>query len=593
MAEREISGRINFEGQAAEEVARLNEEMDRSVATLSELETESVSTGAVAESSSLEAADGMGELAEETDNASQAMEKAEGSASGFGGAIQALGVVAATAGIVAFAKSSIASAVSLEEQAFRVEALSGDAFPALKAAIDRTIISQKGLRAEGDLSEAVNEALKLGVSADIVSASLEDTAVVASVLGEDLPRIMRAIGLAIETGTSSQLERLGLLSEETFTKLGFGADTSLASLTKTERELIVLTAVQDKANKLSGSFAEFTETSAGQLQIFNTQIGNVMEIIGGVFLPIMNAILGPLSDFALFLQENETALTIFQVAVGAVAVVIGVLLVSALVAAVPPAVAFAVSMIAAAAVPLLVVAGIVALIFILEDLFSFLTGGESIIGDFIDSFVEGFNNAIDFVVDLFNGFIDFIVDNWVILLLAPFIGLPGLIIFALSELFPGMKTFLLDLLDQFLEFGDDVLEFFASIPDKIVELFTGIGDRLSEIFSEGLSFITDLFPGSPVKKGPLTILNEAGANIIELIQGGIKEAPPLDISVETGGEIRRGGVGGVQIGRVEFNISIKAPEGRFGTKDIIVAQVKEALDELARGPLRSQLGLTG
>ena len=46
MAEREISGRINFEGQAAEEGERLNNEMNESVETLSELETESEAAGA-------------------------------------------------------------------------------------------------------------------------------------------------------------------------------------------------------------------------------------------------------------------------------------------------------------------------------------------------------------------------------------------------------------------------------------------------------------------------------------------------------------------------------------------------------------------
>lgn len=503
MAEREISGRINFEGQAAEEVERLNEQMNESVSTLGELETESEIAGATVENAGMEGADSMQELSTETEAASESMQDATGAAEGFGGAIGALGVVAATAGIVAFGKSSIDAAVSLEEQQFRVRALSGDAFPELKAAIDRTIISQKGLRAEGDLSEAVNEALKLGVAADVVAASLEDTATISSVLGVELPRVMKAIGLAIETGTSSQLERLGLLSEETFTTLGFAADTSLASLTKTERELIVLTAVQTKANEVAGSFAEFTETSAGQLAKFDTQIGNVMEIIGGVFLPVMNAILEPLSDFALFLQENEAALLTFQIAIGVVATVIGVLLVGALFAAIPPAFAFAASMLAAAAVPLAIVAGITILILIIQDLIAMFTGGESVIGDFVDFTIEKFGELMDFI--------------------APFT------------------------------------------------------DIINSIF--GTTF---------GEKGPSMDLNNSELNIIELLKSDVREAPGLDVGLDGGG----GGVGGTQIGALNFDISIKAPEGRFGTKDAIESQVNEALDSLARGRLREQVGLT-
>ena len=552
MADREVSGRINFEGEAAEEVERLNEQMDESLSTLSELETESEAAGATVEAAGAEGAESMEDLAQETEGASDAMGEAEGAAEGFGGAIGALGVVAATAGIVAFGKASIDAAVSLEEQQFRVRALSGDAFPELKAAIDQTIISQKGLRAEGDLSEAVNEALKLGVAGDVIAASLENTATISSVLGIELPRVMKSIGLAIETGTSSQLERMGLLSEETFVKLGFGAETSLASLSKTERELVVLTAVQDKANEVAGSFAEFTETSAGQLAKFDTQIGNVMEIIGGVFLPIMNAILEPLSEFALFLQENEEALLAFEIAVGVVAAVIGVLLVGALIAAIPPAISFAVAMLSAAAVPLAIAAGIAILVLIVDDLITFFQGGESAIGDFIDQF--------------------------------PLLSIPLQIIIAEIELLIDILDFLFD---KFLEFIDFVTPFAEIIGDIFGAAFGG----LQSIVETGLSFIPDFFPGSPVKKGPLMVLNDAGSNIIDLVQGGIQEAPPLDIAGGAGG-LGGGGAGGVNIGRVEFVFNIKAPEGRFGTKDVIVSQVNEALDELARGRLRGQLGLS-
>lgn len=553
MAEREISGRINFEGQAAEEVERLNEQMNESVSTLGELETESEIAGATVENAGMEGADGMEDLAQETETASDAMQDATGAAEGFGGAIGALGVVAATAGIVAFGKASIDAAVSLEEQQFRVRALSGDAFPELKAAIDKTIISQKGLRAEGDLSEAVNEALKLGVAADVVAASLENTATISSVLGVGLPQVMKAIGLAIETGTSSQLERLGLLSEETFTTLGFAADTSLTSLTKTERELIVLTAVQNKANEVAGSFAEFTETSAGQLAKFDTQIGNVMEIIGGVFLPVMNAILEPLSEFALFLQENEAALLTFQIAIGVVATVIGVLLVGALIAAAPPALAFAASMLAAAAVPIAIAAGIAVLVLIIQDMIVFFQGGESAVGALIDKF--------------------------------PLLSIPiQFIIFNIKLLIEAVK-FMIDI------FGD-FIDFISPFADIIGNIFGAAFSGLESIVTGALSFIPDFFPSSPVKKGPLMVLNDAGANIIELVQGGIQEAPGLDVGLDGGGG-GGGGGGGVQIGTLTFEISIKAPEGRFGTKDIIVAQVNEALDEIGRGRLRQQLGLTG
>lgn len=554
MAEREISGRINFEGQAAEEVERLNEQMNESVSTLGELETESEIAGATVENATAEGAAGMEDLAQETEGASDAMQDAEGAAEGFGGAIGALGVVAATAGIVAFGKASIDAAVSLEEQAFRVKALSGDSFPELKAAIDRTIISQKGLRAEGDLSEAVNEALKLGVSADVVAASLENTATISSVLGVELPRVMKSIGLAIETGTSSQLERMGLLSEETFIKLGFGAETSLASLTKTERELIVLTAVQDKANEVSGSFAEFTETSAGQLAKFDTQIGNVMEIIGGVFLPVMNAILGPLSDFALFLQENETALLVFQIAVGVVAAVIGITLVGALVAAIPPAITFAAAMLSAAAVPIAIAAGIAILILVVQDLIVFFQGGESAVGAFIDQFPL-LSIPLQFVITQI-----------------------GFVIQAIDLLFDAFSGF---------------IDFISPFAEIIGNIFGAAFSGLESLVEGALSFIPDFFPGSPVKRGPLMVLNDAGAGIVDLVQGGIQEAPGLDVGLEGGGG-GGGGLGGaVTIGTLTFDISIKAPEGRFGTKDAILAQVNEALDEIGRGRLRQQLGLTG
>ncbi len=598
MAERKITGEVEFEGNAVDEITKLNDEMNDTASNLTEVEEMGSSAGAAVAEGGAEGADAMEDLAKDAEGAADALGDTEDAAGGLSSVIGGLGAAVAAAGLAAFGKEALSAAINLEEQVFRVEALSGDAFPELKAAIDATIVSQKGLRAEGDLSEAANEALKLGVSADVVTASLENVAQISSVLDLELPRVMKAIGLAIETGTESQLERLGFGVEDALGKFDFAAGKTLNSLTKMQRETVILAAVQDKANETAGSFNDFLETGAAQLQIFETQIGNLMESIGQVFIPIMNVVLGVFSDLIKFIQENETALLAFQVAVGVVAVAIGVVLLGAFIAALPPMIAFVTTMIAAipaaiaflspflvAAAPFIAVAAAIAvLVFIVDDLISFFQGGESVIGDFIEQF------------PLLSLPIQFIIFNI------------GLLISVFSFLFDKFS----EVVDRFEPEITAMGEFFGSFTDGIVDKFNFIVDFISivakimfqpimealsllgPVFEVGLGFIKDFFPGSPVKRGPLTVLNDAGEGIIDLVQSGINDAPDLDIGVEAGvdGDEAGGGVGGTSIGRVEFVINITAPEGRFGTKDIIVRQVQEAIDELSRGPLRSQLGLS-
>jgi len=597
MAERKITGEVEFEGNAADEITKLNDEMNDTVSNLNEVEEMGESAGLAVSDSAADAADEMENLAKDSEDAADALGDTEEAASGLSSVIGGLGAAVAAAGLAAFGKEALSAAVNLEEQKFRVEALSGDAFPELKAAIDRTIVSQKGLRAEGDLSAAANEALKLGVSADVVTASLENVAQISSVLDLELPRVMKAIGLAIETGTESQLERLGFGVEDALGKFDFAAGKTLNSLTKMQRETVILAAVQDKANKTAGSFNDFLETGAAQLQIFETQMGNLMEIIGDIFIPIMNVVLGVFSDFILFLQENETALLAFQIAVGVVAVAVGVVLAGAFIAAIPPMVAFITTMIAAipgaiafitpflvAAAPFLAVAAAIAvLVFIVDDLISFFQGGQSVIGDFIDQFPL-LSLPIQFIIfniGLLISVFSFLFDKFseVIDLFEPELN-------ALGEFFGGFVDIVVFQFNFLVDFIGTVAKIlFAPIIDAL--------SLLGPVFEVGLGFIKDFFPGSPVKRGPLTVLNDAGEGIIDLVQSGINQAPDLDIGAEvTGDDGGGGGVSGVSIGRVEFVFNITAPEGRFGTKDIIVRQVQEAIDELSRGPLRAQLGLS-
>lgn len=646
--ERVISGRIEFAGNASDAISELNSNMDQSVGQIDSIET------------------GMDDAADAADEAATSTDK-------WGAALTAVGAGLIASKITDFLGATLDAGIELEKQQVRVKALAGEDFPDLKDAIDATITSSQGLRAEGGLSEAAAAALQVGVSADVVSESLEGLSQISTVTGKDLTGLFAQVGQAIEAGTGGPLRKLGILNDDIFLKFGLAANTTLTQLDKETRQRVVLAAITEKQAALGDAFNDILDTAASKGDVFNEQMGNLFEIIGGALLPAFKAIMDVVNPFLLWLVNTEEGVKTLKIAMLIIAPIVGGILVAALVAATTAAWAFLSPILIAAAPIIGITAAILLLILIVDDLITFFQGGESVIGDFIeqfpilglifvplitaiqffittfeimweivsgifnaivalfqgdtdkaisilddmgknvlaifsgfgtflvDTFGAGFELALDFVVDLFFGFLDFVENNWLEILIGVFFGIPALLIDALFGLFPGLKGFFVDLALQFIDFGRRLLNFFASIPDQILDFFSGIGDGIADKFRDGLEFVKDLFPGSPVRVGPLRVLNTAGADMIDLLQAGINAAPPLDFGAAvpgTDGDAGLGPVGGLgQGGGISVNISA---EFNFpGGGDLsdpsasreLGEDVTSRLNEWARTSLRAELGL--
>lgn len=109
---------------------------------------------------------------------------------------------------------------------------------------------------------------------------------------------------------------------------------------------------------------------------------------------------------------------------------------------------------------------------------------------------------------------------------------------ALSAVWDGIKSTVSDSIDSVMEsvrgLKDDVVGFFSGAKDWLVDagknivqgLIDGIGSMvraLGDKISSVVSSITDRLPGSPVKKGPLKVLNrgQAGAQIVKMLAEGM------------------------------------------------------------------------
>ncbi len=647
--ERVISGKIEFTGNAAGQVAEFNDVMDTSVAAVDDLETG-------------------------TKGAGKAADKAADSTQAWGSALTAVGAGIIASQIFEFGKATLGAAVELERQQIRVRQLAGDDFPGLSDAIDATIKSSKGLRAEGGLSEAAAQALDIGLSADVVAESIEGLSQISTVAGKDLSQVFEFVGQAIEAGTGGPLRKLGILNDEIFQEFGLAANTTLTQLDKETRTRLVLAAIAKKQATSQGAFNELIGSGAGAMDIFNEQMGNIFEIIGGFILPVFKALMVRINPFLIWLSSTEEGLDTMKIGLLILAPIIGGILISALVAATVAAWSFLAPILTAALPIIGIAAAILILILIIDDLITFFQGGESVIGDFIDQFpllsipiqfiinqirlfigifeiaweiISGifnslvalfsgnaseagdifgemfdnimvilkdvfkpilklaskiFSGIIDFVVDAFLGIIDFIQDNWLDLLLGALFGIPFLIIKALFALFPELTGFFLTIVDKFKGLGSGIVDFFKGIPDAIMDLFSNIGSNLKNALKAQLGFLRRLFPKSPVLEGPLMVLNDAGENAIDLIQEGIDRSPSLDFQAKVpGGDATdaqgllptpTAGGGGITVNiTAEFNFEGSAPNDP-STSRIQAQDMRDAMDEWARTSLRAELGLT-
>lgn len=341
----------------------------------------------------------------EVDKVNDSMDEGIESAMGMQEAIVALGGAAALAALTALASASIEAATALEEQQVRLRNLAGEHYPELKASMDEAIASSQGLTAEGDMSEAINSALKYGASVDLLKNTMGDLQKLSAITGDDLSTMFQGIAQDVNTGSTRFLKQNAILSKhiDEFKKLGAGYDEA----TKKKRELFIVSVMQKEQLAIQQQYNATMETASALMKVNATQWGNIKERIGEMLFIALKPLLKMIGEFLRYLGETEEGLAVLKTAVTVISIAIGVGLVFALKAAAVAAWAFIAPFLPFIAIGIGVIALITGIVLVVQDLITFFQGGESIIGDVIESIKSWFFGLLDSVGEVVDGIIGF------------------------------------------------------------------------------------------------------------------------------------------------------------------------------------------
>ncbi|EMJ91265.1 LIC12611 family phage tail protein [Leptospira alstonii] len=305
---------------------------------------------------------------------------------------------------VSFVSSSVEAGLALEKQNVILKSLSGSEYPKLKEAIDATIESSRGLTNQKQLTEVANDAIKAGVSMDFISKNLSGLQKVSAVTGTSLSSSMTEAYNAIQTGSDDFLKNNGVLFAAYSKEFAQINESGMSEATKRIAREKLVSAALGENSALQSAYGAHIGTSAVVLERFTAIVDGLKSSFGTLILealgPFLNAFIQIFEYFTVGEQASSRlkgALVILgSVAVGAlvaIAMASGVTfasLFSMTAAMIPALFSMAAAGWAAVApwIPFIVIglavaAVIAGIILLVQDLLTWMEGGESVIGKFL------------------------------------------------------------------------------------------------------------------------------------------------------------------------------------------------------------------
>lgn len=362
-----------------------------------------------------------------------------------------------------------------------------------------------------------NTANKLGISTEELQQFqylMQSNGASADQAGNALTKLNRVVGDAASGGkeASDQFAALGVsikdsngnvlpLSEitnqlsEKISGLGSAAEkTAVATKLFGRGNTIVLNALGhgtekiDEANKefkelgggLSGDFVDSAKAAEEATVGYDLAIAGVKSTIAGGLLPALTKIIKTVAKWAASARQIIGQSKIVQVVLVGLTVAATALAFQGLISlatsfgtAAAAALGFTASTLPISAIGLLIALAIGAILLIIEDLYTFLTGGQSVIGDWIKSWagvdaatkiVAGLNSALDYLKPILKAIAEITLDG--------LIGSFNIILLTVREVVDIISAFgtLLKTLD-FKNFGDTIVK---ATKDNLNKLKDGV-----------------------------------------------------------------------------------------------------------------------
>lgn len=414
--------------------------------------------------------------------------EAKGAVNNLASAVTALAAVGIGAKLLGTAGEMLSIAGKYEQTAVSFEVMLGSAEKAkdvLKQVNEFSTVTPYSPEESTDSARAL---LAMGLEAKDLTKTLQKVGDVASMANMPLKDLATIYGKNLASGVV-QMEDLNQIAErgipimQELSKQFFGNPNQV----KQVRELSSKGAISFKDLELAftnmtseggKAFKMMEKQSATYNGLMSTLGGNVGEVkrqtgmmIGDALKPLLELLV----QFTGWLTGNETAMTVLKVALLIIVPAIGVLLVGAVIIATIAFFDMAIAVLAATWPFMLIAVGIMALIIVIEDLYTWITGGESVIGSWLES---------------------------------TFGAIPEVI----SGVFAKVKAFFVSVLDFFKQYGkyfimaifpvsaiyfywDQIVAFFTSMPGKIVAFFSALPGKIMAALSGLKSQLKEYFMG--------------------------------------------------------------------------------------------------
>ena len=331
-------------------------------------------------------------------------------------------------------------------------------------------------------------------------------------------------------------------------------------------------------DRLSGSAEGLSST-------FDSKLASLKKTFGDLFLEGLKPLYLAGITFLDWLQKSPVAMTTLKIAILALTPVAAIFFGSILFNAIKTmgllkieTLKFAASMVMAFLPIYAVIAIVMALILVFEDLWVWMNGGESVLGAWIN---KGglLGNTIKVLTAPMRLLVWVVRDIW-----NAFNGGPSKIV----EIFGKIKGIFLSIITFFKSIPDQIISFFKSIPDRIVSMLSGLKDMLKGLlpdwavnllakikFSDNTEKIQARAAGGSVNSGSPYLVGEEG--------------PELFTPSSSGRIIPNDALGG---GRRSANITIAPVFNISGAADpeSIASYVMKKIEDLIPA-IEAELGL--
>jgi len=289
-------------------------------------------------------------LLEARDNASKVVNQVSDSVSSFGkntvGQLKnaKIALAAGLAATTAFAVTSVQAFMESEDAVFGLNAAlnnlanTGDNITGVQERVLEFASSLQSMSRFSD--EAIVSAstlmLRLGVGTETIQEATQATVDMAAAMQLDLGAAAQAVGLALSYPAEAlgRLRRQGIIFTDDQEKMIKG----MVDVGKTaEAQRFILDELSDR---FSGTASQSAKTFGGQLDVLKNTVNDIQETLGKGFVETLLNLVGGidnvsarLAEFNTWLQSHQEVVAAIVIAVSTLAVVFGVLLAGALIAA--------------------------------------------------------------------------------------------------------------------------------------------------------------------------------------------------------------------------------------------------------------------